>query len=82
MFTEEYYPAWAGGGVGWWLVSRGGNLAYAVPFKPGALAQVRVFLEERASFSKSNKCSVWDSGSPLSDEQCHQAVQKTDQRMK
>ena len=34
--------------------------------------------EERASFSKSNKCSVGDSGSPLSDEQCQQVVQKTD----
>ena len=32
----------------WWLVSRGRNLAYAVLFKPGALAQVWVFLEERA----------------------------------
>ena len=35
-------------------------------------------LEERASFSKSNKCCVWDSGSPFSDEQCEQVVQKTD----
>lgn len=66
------------GGVEWWLVSRGRNLAYAVLFKPGALAQVWVFLEERASFSKSNKYCVWDSGSPFSDEQCEQVVQKTD----
>ena len=54
-------------GLGWRgvLVSRGRNLAHSLLFKPGALAQGWVFLEEQASVSRSNKCRVWDSCSPV-----------------